>query len=114
VATACERRKRSKLKRICLSEHNYLALKTWSCRGSFNDVISKLIQVQRIQQEKQQEQRDDDNNCAITGCVPFPGKFLGLFDEQDIQRLNDLLGHRRKSNRDNQTNKLENITQKMG
>jgi predicted CopG family antitoxin len=52
---------RSKLKRIVISEHNYLALKRLGYAGdSFNDVISKLLRIERSYQEmkKQQEQQN--------------------------------------------------------
>ena len=56
TATASERRKRSKLKRIVVSEKNYVALKRLGGAGdSFNDVISKLLRIQRSYQEKQQQ-----------------------------------------------------------
>jgi predicted CopG family antitoxin len=48
TTTAAERRKRLKLKRIVISERNYLALKTLGHAGdSFNDVVSKLLRIER-------------------------------------------------------------------
>jgi hypothetical protein len=48
VLTAAERRRRLKLKRIVIEEHNYLALKKVGYAGdSFNDVVSRLLQVYR-------------------------------------------------------------------
>jgi predicted CopG family antitoxin len=55
------RGKRSKFKRIVISERNYLALKRLGYAGdSFNDVISKLLRIERSYQEmkKQQEQQN--------------------------------------------------------
>lgn len=44
ITTSAERRKRLKLKRIVVSEQNYIALKKPRHTGdSFNDVISKLL-----------------------------------------------------------------------
>jgi predicted CopG family antitoxin len=58
VLTASESRKRLKLKRIVISEHNYLALKKVGYAGdSFNDVVSKLLQVYRAYQEKKKQQQ---------------------------------------------------------
>ena len=57
VLTASERRKRLKLKRIVVSEHNYLALKELGPAGdSFNDVVSTLLQVYRAYQENKKQQ----------------------------------------------------------
>jgi hypothetical protein len=69
VLTASERRKRSRLRRIVVSERNYFALKELGHAGdSFNDVISKLLRIQRNYQEKQQQQEqqksNDENNNA--------------------------------------------------
>ncbi len=56
---ASERRKRLKLKRIVISEHNYLALKKAGYAGdSFNDVVSRLLQVYRAYQEKKKQQEE--------------------------------------------------------
>ena len=57
TTTASERRKRLKLKRIVVSERNYFALKGLGHAGdSFNDVISKLLRIERIYQEMRQQQ----------------------------------------------------------
>jgi len=63
VLTASERRKRLKLKRIVVSERNYLALKMLGHAGdSFNDVISKLLRIERIYQEmKKKEQQEEQH-----------------------------------------------------
>jgi predicted CopG family antitoxin len=48
TTTASEKRKRSRLKRIVVSEQNYLALKRQGYAGdSFNDVISKLLRIEK-------------------------------------------------------------------
>jgi predicted CopG family antitoxin len=111
TTTAAERRKRSRLKRIVVSERNYLALKMLGHAGdSFNDVISKLLRIQRNYQEKQQQlqmqqqESDDENNSTNSSGLPFPGSLSELFDEQDRQQLADLLRLRRgnRSSRNNQ------------
>jgi predicted CopG family antitoxin len=116
TTTAAERRKRSRLKRIVVSERNYLALKMLGHAGdSFNDVISKLLRIQRSYQEKQQQpqmqqqESDDENNSTNSSGLPFPGSLSELFDEQDRQQLADLLRLRRgnRSSRNNQTIKQE-------
>jgi predicted CopG family antitoxin len=104
VLTASEKRKRLKLKRIVISEHNYLALKKVGYAGdSFNDVVSRLLQVYRAykeekkQEEQQQQQQENDVEKYITNDdrLPFPGSLSDLFDEHDRQQLADLLGHRK-------------------
>jgi hypothetical protein len=63
---------------------------------SFNDVISKLLRLQRSYQEKQQQQQmqqlesDDENNSTNSSGLPFPGNLSELFDEHNRQRLGDL------------------------
>jgi len=49
MATASERRgRRLKLKRIVASEQNYVALRRLGHAGdSFNDVVTKLLQIQK-------------------------------------------------------------------
>ena len=111
VLTVSERRKRLKLKRVVVSEHNYLALKRLGQAGdSFNDVISKLLRIHRNHQEKQQQlqrqqqQESDDENNSTSSRLPFHGSPFELFDEHDRQQLVDLLGlRRRNSSRNNQT-----------
>ena len=90
---------RSKLKRIVISEHNYLALKRLGYAGdSFNDVISKLLRIERSyqemkkQQQQEQQKSDDENNNASSIGPPFPGSLSELFEEHDKQQLHDLLG----------------------
>jgi predicted CopG family antitoxin len=113
VLTASERRKRLKLKRIVVSEQNYLALKKAGYAGdSFNDVVSRLLQVYRAyrekkQQEEQQKQQENNDEEYITNnhVLPFPNSFSELLGEHDSrQQLADLLSLRRSnSSRNNQT-----------
>jgi predicted CopG family antitoxin len=77
--TSSERRKRSRLKRIVVSERNYLALKMLGHAGdSFNDVISKLLRIERSYQEmkkKQQEERrhqQQENSDNSSGLPSIP------------------------------------------
>jgi predicted CopG family antitoxin len=99
VLTAAERRKRLKLKRIVVCEHNYQALKKVGYAGdSFNDVVSRLLQVYRTYQEKkkqqekhQQEQENDcDRHIANNDRLPFPGSSSELFGGHDRQQPADL------------------------
>jgi predicted CopG family antitoxin len=62
--------KRTLLKRIVVSEHNYLALKKLGYAGdSFNDVISRLLRIERNyremkktkEQQEEQQQRQQEN-----------------------------------------------------
>ena len=55
--------------------------------NSFNDVISKLLRIQRSQQES-----DDENNSTSNVGLPVPGSLSELFNERDSQQLADLLG----------------------
>jgi hypothetical protein len=103
VLTAAERRKRLKLKRIVISEHNYLALKRLGQAGdSFNDVVSRLLQVYRAyqeekkkRQEEQQQQQENADEESITNNdrLPFSGNLSQLFGEHDRQQLAELLGY---------------------
>jgi hypothetical protein len=58
---------------------------------SFNDVISKLLRIQRSYQEKQQQpqmqqqESDDENNSTSNVGLPVPGNLSELFDEHDRQ-----------------------------
>jgi hypothetical protein len=66
---------------------------------SFNDVILKLLQIQRRYQDKQQQpqmqqqqESDDENNSTNSSGLPFPVNLSELFDEHNRQRLGDLRG----------------------
>ena len=90
VTTAVERRKRSKLKRIVVSERNYVALKRLGHAGdSFNDVISKLLRIEKNYQEmkknqqlQQQQQETEDNSNRSNGGLLFPQSPAEIFNEQ--------------------------------
>jgi predicted CopG family antitoxin len=99
VLTAAERRRRLKLKRIVVSERNYLALKKVGYAGdSFNDVVSRLLQVYRTYQEKKEQQekhqQEQENDCdryiANNDRLPFPGGPSELFGGHDRQQPADL------------------------
>ena len=116
-------RKRSRLKRIVISEHNYLALKRLGYAGdSFNDVISKLLRIERSYQEmkKQQEQRQEENNDENSSSnntnngseLLSPSDRYELFREQNKQQIAEVIrrlrGKRRgKCSMDSKTNKQE-------
>jgi len=85
VAAIISSERRKRLKRIVVSEQNYLALKKLGHAGdSFNDVISKLLRIQRNYQEKrqqelqQQQQKSDNGNNNINSSnsgLPFSPSF---------------------------------------
>jgi predicted CopG family antitoxin len=55
--TPSERRRAYKLKRIVISEHNYLALKRLGQAGdSFNDVINDLLRVEKNHRQEQEKE----------------------------------------------------------
>jgi predicted CopG family antitoxin len=109
IVTASKRRKRLKLKRIVISEHNYLALKKVGYAGdSFNDVVSRLMRVYRIyqenkkQQEEEQQKQQQENDFEKypinnDGLDPFPDNLSKPFTEQDIQQLADMRGLRKEN-----------------
>jgi predicted CopG family antitoxin len=74
LSSAAERRKRLRLKRIVVSEYNYLALKRLGqAVDSFNDVISKLLRIERSYHEmKKRQQRPQENRNNNDGL-----SFLG-------------------------------------
>lgn len=54
-------RRGSRFKRIVISERNYLALKKLGYAGdSFNDVISKLLRIERSYQEMKKKQQEEE------------------------------------------------------
>jgi predicted CopG family antitoxin len=123
VTTAsAERRKRLRLKRIVISEHNYFALKRLGYAGdSFNDVISKLLRIERSyqemkqkQQEEQQQQESAADNSSNSGSeFLFPPTSARIFSEKQNKKQLDefvrlLRGKRRgKCSVDNQTSQRE-------
>jgi predicted CopG family antitoxin len=99
TTASAERRKRLKLKRIVVSENNYLALKRLGHAGdSLNDVISKLLRIHRNYQEKQKQESDDDSSSGF-----LPESLSELFDQHDRQQLADLLGLSRGNSRKSQS-----------
>jgi predicted CopG family antitoxin len=95
VLTASERRKRLKLKRIVVSERNYIALKMLGHAGdSFNDVISKLLRIERShkemkkQQEEQQHQQENSDDSSGLPFIPIPS---AAFKEQNEQQIDELV-----------------------
>jgi predicted CopG family antitoxin len=112
--TSSERRRGSRLKRIVVSERNYLALKMLGHPGdSFNDVISKLLRIERSYQEmkkKQQEERqhqqqeNSDNNSGLPS-IPMPSAEFEEYNKQQRAELVQLLRRKRRGSigRNNQT-----------
>jgi len=114
--------KRSKFKRIVISERNYLALKRLGYAGdSFNHVVSKFLRIERSyqemkkqqeqQQEHQQESSDNSSSRLLSLLSPSP-----KFEEQNKQQIAQLVqllrGKRRgKCSMDNQTNEQESNEQ---
>jgi predicted CopG family antitoxin len=82
AATASSvRRRRLKLKRIVVSEQNYAALKMlgYAC-DSFNDVISKLLRIERSYQEmkkKQQEHQQESDDSSVLPSLSNPSAMFG-------------------------------------
>jgi predicted CopG family antitoxin len=118
MTTASAVRRRSKLKRIVVSEHNYLALKNLGHAGdSFNDVISKLLRIERnYQEKKQQEQESTDANSSSSSNsgLLFPPNHSTMFAQQDRQQVDELvrlLRRKERSSRNNQTIKQESNKQ---
>lgn len=94
--TASERRKRLKLKRIVVSERNYLALKMLGHAGdSFNDVISKLLRIERsyeeMKKQQQEEQQHSQENSDDSSGLPFIPIPSAAFEEQNKQQLDELV-----------------------
>jgi predicted CopG family antitoxin len=104
AATASSvRRRRLKLKRIVVSEQNYAALKMLGYAGdSFNDVISKLLRIERSyqemkkQQEEQHQQENSGNGSGLTSN-PIPST---AFEEQNKQQVAELVQLLRRKRRE--------------
>jgi predicted CopG family antitoxin len=119
--------KRTLLKRIVVSEHNYLALKKLGYAGdSFNDVISRLLRIERNyremkktkeqQEEQQQRQQENyDNNSygsytdGVLSSALSPSAMLA--EQKNNQEIAEVLRRLRAStkrgnrmSKDNQTN----------
>jgi predicted CopG family antitoxin len=112
--TSSERRKRSRLKRIVVSERNYLALKMLGHAGdSFNDVISKLLRIERSyqemkkkqQEERHQEQQENSDNSSGFPSIPMPSAEFEEYNKQRMAELVQLLRRKRRGSigRNNQT-----------
>src|ERR671937_44364 len=98
--TITRKGRRSRLKRIVISEHNYLALKRLGYAGdSFNDVVSKLLRIERSYQEmkKQQEEQEnnDENSSSNTNNssseLLSPPDPYALFREQNKQQIAEVI-----------------------
>jgi predicted CopG family antitoxin len=115
-------RRSSRFKRIVISEHNYLALKRLGYAGdSFNDVISKLLRIERRYQEmkkqqneeEQQQESSDDNSSNSDSEFLFSPTSAEIFSEKQNKKQLDefvrlLRGRRRgKCSMGNQTSQQE-------
>jgi hypothetical protein len=79
---------------------------------SFNDVISKLLRIERSYQEikkqqlQQQQETNDNSNISNNGLLfpPSPGQIL---NEQNSQQLDELIRslQSKRSSRNDQTTK---------
>ena len=103
--TSSERRKRSRLKRIVVSERNYLALKMLGHAGdSFNDVISKLLRIERSyqemkkkqQEERQHQQQENNDNSSGLPSIPMPSAEFEEYNKQQMAELVQLLRRKRR------------------
>jgi predicted CopG family antitoxin len=113
--TSSERRKRSRLKRIVVSERNYLALKMLGHAGdSFNDVISKLLRIKRKsyqemkkkqQEERQHQQQENSDDSSGLPSIPMPSAEFEEYNKQQMAELVQLLRRKRRGSigRYNQT-----------
>jgi hypothetical protein len=97
-------RRSSRFKRIVISERNYLALKRLGYAGdSFNDVISKLLRIERIYQEmkkqrqdEEQQQENSDNSNSGLPSIPIPSAEFEKHNEQYMAELVQLLRGKRR------------------
>lgn len=113
--TSSERRKRSRLKRIVVSERNYLALKMLGHAGdSFNDVIPKLLRIERRsyqemkkkqQEERQHQQQENSDNSSGLPSIPMPSAEFEEYNKQQMAELVQLLRRKTRGSigRNNQT-----------
>jgi predicted CopG family antitoxin len=130
--TPSERRRAYKLKRIVISEQNYLALKKLGQAGdSFNDVINNLLRIQRNhQQEKWEKKRQEqqqlhqqqksgyDAKSSISNVTNelYSPSFIdeAMAMEQHKQQMDELFRtveeaqQRKQRQEHNQTNEQEN------
>jgi predicted CopG family antitoxin len=114
--------RRAQLRRIVVSEHNYFALKKLGYAGdSFNDVISRLLLIEKNyremkkKQEEEQRQKNNDNNSydsyIESEFIP-PSSPSTMFPEQNntnMQNIDKLIRWLRdkksRNSRNNQTRK---------
>lgn len=113
--TSSERRKRSRLKRIVVSERNYPALKMLGHAGdSFNDVIPKLLRIERRsyqemkkkqQEERQHQQQENSDNSSGLPSIPMPSAEFEEYNKQQMAELVQLLRRKTRGSigRNNQT-----------
>ena len=108
--------RRSSFKRIVISEHNYLALKRLGYAGdSFNDVISKLLRMQRNyqemkkQQEEEQQQQENSDNSSGLHSIQIHSAEFEEHNKQQMAELVQLLRRKRRRSigRNDQTIKQE-------
>jgi hypothetical protein len=115
-SSAITGRKRSKFKRIVISERNYFALKMLGHAGdSFNDVISKLLRIERSyqemkkqQEEEQQQQENSDSSGSRLASIPIPSADFEEHSKQQMAELLQLLREKRREGsigRNNQISK---------
>lgn len=115
-------RRSSRFKRIVISERNYLALKKLGYAGdSFNDVISKLLRIERIyqdmkkKQEEQQQQENSDNRGSGLSSIPIPSAEFEEYNKQQTAELVQLLWRKRRGSigRNDQTIKQESNKEEL-
>lgn len=107
------KRRRVRLRRIVVSEHNYFALKRLGYAGdSFNDVISKLLRMEKNyqelkKQEEEQQQENSDKNSSYSAFISTPPSPSVMSAEQNKQKIAELIqllrGKQRRNSKNNQT-----------
>jgi|SRR5215204_107243 len=93
------KRRRVRLRRIVVSEHNYFALKRLGYAGdSFNDVISKLLRMEKNyqemkkkQEEEEQQQENSDKNSSYSAFISTPPSPSVMSAEQNKQKIAELI-----------------------
>lgn len=108
-----KKRRRVRLRRIVVSEHNYFALKRLGYAGdSFNDVISKLLRMEKNYQEmkkqrEEQQQENSDKNSSYSAFISSPPSPSIMSAEQNKQKIAELVqllrGKKRRNSKNNQT-----------
>jgi predicted CopG family antitoxin len=106
--------RRAQLRRIVVSEHNYFALKKLGYAGdSFNDVISRLLLIEKNyremkkKQEEEQRQKNNDNNSydsyIESGFIPPEQNNTNMQNIDELIRW--LRDKKSRNSRNNQTRK---------